>query len=462
MSEFICTSPIDGIELFSGHYATQDTIATVLQKARTAQKQWAQIPLAERLSILQNAITYLHDKKEQIGLEITRQMGRPIRFSPNELNGLKSRGETMLELASDALMDLTPAPKEGVDRFIRRVPVGVVAVLAPWNYPYLTSVNVIIPALAAGNSVILKHASQTPLVSLRWQEAFDEAGLAEGVFQHLFLSHEGTADLLSQKEINYAAFTGSVSGGQAITQALAQRLAGAGFAGAGLELGGKDPAFVRADADLAYAVTELADGAFFNSGQSCCGVERIYVADTLFDDFVPLFIAEAEKLKLGDPLSSDTTLGPMVSGQAADAVREQIGDALDKGAKAHLPLDTSQGSAYMLPQILTQVSHEMDVMCEESFGPVIGIMPVKDDDEAIRLMNDSAYGLTASIWSGDKAQAESIGNRLETGTVFLNRCDYLDPYLAWTGVKNSGRGCTLSRLGYESLTRPKSFHFKTI
>jgi acyl-CoA reductase-like NAD-dependent aldehyde dehydrogenase len=251
-----------------------------------------------------------------------------------------------------------------------------------------------------------------------------------------------------------------VAGGHAVVHAAADR-----FIGLGLELGGKDPAYVRADADLPHAVANLVDGAFFNSGQSCCGIERIYVHADVYDDFVEGAVAEARRLRLGNPLDEDTSLGPVVRASAAAFVRGQCAEAVAAGARALLdprdfPAD-EPGSAYLAPQILVDVDHSMRVMSEESFGPCVGIMRVRDDDEAVALMNDSAYGLTASVWTRDEPAALAIGARVETGTFFMNRCDYLDPALAWTGVKDSGRGCTLSRIGFESLTRPKSFHLRT-
>jgi len=452
---FQCLSPIDGHVVYSDIHHSDKSIEGALQHARMAQKDWQLTSLDERLKKLRIATDYLYDLRDEIGLEITNQMGRPVKYSAGELAGVKERSDQMLGLAKPALADVRPEPVDGFDRKIERVPLGVVVVLAPWNYPFLTSVNAIIPALAAGNAVILKHSEQTPLVALRYKQAFEAAGLPAGVFQHLFLTHNGAAKLVADTRVDYVAFTGSVGGGQAITKATSDK-----FIGVGLELGGKDPAYVRADADVAQAAISLADGAFFNSGQSCCGIERIYVAHELFDEFVTGVVSEARKLVLGDPRLPETTLGPMASVSGADAVRQRIKDAIKQGAVAHLPFNKNWGSAYLAPQVLTNVTHEMDVMTEETFGPVVGIMAVDDDQQAISLMNDSNYGLTASIWTRDVAAATAIGARLETGTVFLNRCDYLDPSLAWTGVKNSGRGCTLSSIGYEQLTRPKSYHFK--
>ena len=372
---------------------------------------------------------------------------------------LPSARATWWRSRKSALAPVDPGPKEGFKRWIQRDPLGLVLVVAPWNYPFLTAVNTIVPALMAGNAVILKHASQTLLVGERFQAAFDAADLPKGLFQNFALTHEQTARLIATRAIDQVNFTGSVAGGQAIEAAAAGR-----FLGVGLELGGKDPGYVRADADMAHAVETLVDGAFFNSGQSCCGIERIYVEKSRYSEFVERAVALTKTYVLGNPLDEATTLGPMVKADAAEFVRGQIASAVRAGAKTLIdPKSFAQdkaGTPYMAPQIVVDVDHQMSLMREESFGPVVGIMAVRDDEEAIKLMNDSAYGLTAAIFSKDAEAAARIGQELETGTVFLNRCDYLDPALAWTGVKDTGRGVTLSALGYETLTRPKSFHFR--
>ncbi|MGH7057424.1 MAG: aldehyde dehydrogenase family protein, partial [Acetobacteraceae bacterium] len=336
---------------------------------------------------------------------------------------------------------------------------GVIFALVPWNYPYLTAINSVLPALMAGNVVVLKHAAQTLLAAVRLQSAFDGAGFPNGVFQHLFITDAQADRLISSGLPDMVCFTGSVAGGRVVAGAAAPR-----FIPVGLELGGKDPAYVRPDAKLDFAVENLVDGAFFNSGQSCCAVERIYVHRDVYDAFVEGFVGLAGQYVLGNPTEPATTLGPLVRTAAAEAVRVQIQAALRAGARAHLdaksfPADRP-GTPYLAPQVLTEVNHQMAVMREESFGPVIGIMKVADDEEAIGLMNDSRYGLTASVWTEDLAAAERIGARTETGTFFVNRCDYLDPALAWTAVKDSGRGASLSGLGFAQLTRPKSFYVR--
>jgi len=452
-------SPIDGSVVVERELASSAQIEAALAAAAAAQRTWRARPLAERAALCGKLVDAFVARTAEIAPELTRQMGRPIRYSPGEMRGFEERARTMIALAPEALADVQVGDKPGFRRFIRRDPLGVVLVLAPWNYPYLTSVNAIVPALMAGNAVLLKHSDQTPLCAERYTAAAREAGLPDGVLGHLHCTHDDVARMVGDPRVAYVAFTGSVEGGHAVERAARER-----FVGVGLELGGKDPAYVRADADLAHAVENVIDGAFFNSGQSCCGVERIYVHEKLYDDFVAGCVELTYKYVLGNPLQEQTTLGPMVRTRAADLVRAHVAEAVSKGARALIDerrFPASQpGTAYLAPQLLTGVDHTMRVMVDETFGPVAGIMKVKSDEEAVRLMNDSRYGLTASIWTRDAEAAERLGDQVETGTVFLNRCDYLDPALAWTGVKDSGRGCTLSKLGYGYLTRPKSFHLR--
>jgi len=405
-------------------------------------------------------LDWLLERADQIGEELTWQIGRPIAYSPNEIRrGFQERVNYMNSIAERELADVALEPKENFQRFIRREPLGVVLVLAPWNYPWLASVNAVVPALLAGNSVILKIAQQTPLVAERYAEAFKAAGLPDGVFQFLHIDHDQVAEVIRDSRIGFVALTGSVAGGHAVQRAASER-----FIATGLELGGKDPAYVRPDAPMQATIENLVDGAMFNSGQSCCAVERIYVHRDVYDQFVEGFVELTKQYRLGNPLDPATTLGPMVRADAAEKARAHIASALRKGAKALIDPAlfpaAKEGTPYLKPQVLVNVDHSMLVMTEETFAPVVGIMPVKDDDEAIKLMNDSRYGLTASIWTVDVDVAIRIGDQIETGTWYMNRCDYLDPALAWTGVKDSGRGCTLSKLGFEAFTRPKSFHLR--
>ncbi|MHC8358597.1 aldehyde dehydrogenase family protein [Pseudomonas sp. LB3P81] len=452
-------SPVDGRVYVERQCADQAQVEQALTAAATAQLLWQRRPLSERAALCSAAVDAMLSMQADIVPELAWQMGRPVRYGAGELRGLAERARHMIAIAPEALAAVEPDPVAGFRRFIKREPLGTVLVVAPWNYPYLTAVNTIIPALMAGNSVILKHATQTLLVGERFAEAMRRANLPEGLFHNLLLGHQQTSAIIASGRVQQVNFTGSVEAGKAMEGAATGR-----FIGVGLELGGKDPAYVCADANLEHAVENLVDGSFFNSGQSCCAIERIYVDQKIYPAFVERFVNLTGQYVLGNPLDEATTLGPLITPGAADFVRGQIADALAQGAKAlidpkYFPAD-APGSAYLAPQVLVDVNHQMSVMRDESFGPVVGIMPVAGDDEAIALMNDSAFGLSASLWTQDLAAAERLGNEIAAGTVFMNRCDYLDPALAWTGVKNSGRGVTLSRLGYEHLTRAKSFHLR--
>ena len=452
-------SPVDGRIFVERPLNIAADIVRALDGAQQAQRAWAALPLERRCELLSRSVDAFVARAPDIAGEITWQMGRPIAHSPGEVRGFEERARYMLGVAPEALAPVRPGEKAGFERQIKRVPLGTIVVVAPWNYPYLTAVNAVLPALIAGNAVILKHSHQTPLCAERFLEAFTAADVPDGVFQYLHLSHTDTARLMGDHRAAGVCFTGSVSGGRAVVAATA-----AGFATSGLELGGKDPAYVRADANLAHAVESLTDGAFFNAGQSCCGIKRIYVEASRYEEFVGGVVELTRQYRLGSPLDPQTTLGPVVRTAAAEAVRAQVREAVARGARALIDEASfpgaSPGTPYLAPQVLVDVDHSMAIMREETFGPAVGIMKVASDEEALRLMNDSEFGLTAAIYSADVERAEALGDALETGTVFLNRCDYLDPALAWTGVKHSGRGCTLSRLGFEQLTRPKSYHFR--
>ena len=454
--ELKCISPVD-----CSLYAVREALSLAaarqaVAKAHAAQAEWAACPLAERIDLVRTAVAIIGQQNEDIVPELAWQMGRPVCYG-GEFGGFQERASYMADIAPHSLAPIAIEDSDKFQRYIKRVPHGAVLVIAPWNYPYLTAINAVAPALIAGNVVLLKHATQTILVGERLAKAFHQAGVPADVFQNLYLDHATTAQLIADKSFGFVNFTGSVGGGRAIEQAAA-----GSFTGLGLELGGKDPGYVMSDADVEAAADTLIDGAMFNSGQCCCGIERIYVADAVFDQFVEKAVSIVNGYKLGNPLDPDTTLGPMAHERFAALVRAQTEDAVLRGARALIDPAAfpANNGAYLMPQILLDVDHTMPVMREESFGPVVGIMKVKDDAEAIRLMNDSDYGLTAALWTHDLDHATQVADQLETGTVFMNRCDYLDPALCWTGCKDTGRGGSLSEIGFHNLTRPKSYHMK--
>lgn len=452
-------SPVDGRVYLERPALTPDAARAAVARAKAAQPAWAARPLEDRIALVRAGVAKLAEMKDVLVGELAWQMGRPTRYG-GEFGGVAERTDYMSGIAATALAPMVAEHSDRFERRITREPVGVVFIIAPWNYPYLTTINTLAPALIAGNTVMLKAATQTLKVGERLAEAFHAAGVPADVFQNVVLDHDTTEALIAARSFGFVNFTGSVGGGAAI-----ERAAAGTFTGLGLELGGKDPGLVLPDADLDLAVDGLMDGAMYNAGQCCCGIERIYVHDSLIDDFVEKAVAWVGQLRLGNPFDAATTLGPMANRRFAATVRAQTAEAIAAGAqalidpKAH-PAD--DGGAYLAPQILVNVDHSMRVMREESFGPVVGIMPYRDDSEAIQLMNDSPYGLTASIWTQDADRAAAIGAQVETGTVFMNRCDYLDPALTWTGVKDTGRGTSLSHLGFMSVTRAKSWHLRKV
>ena len=452
-------SPVDGRVYVERAPAAAAEIDATLQRARAAQRHWQALPIAERAALMQRFCAEFEARSAQIATELSWQMGRPIRYAPNEVRGTLERARYMIGIAAAALTDIDPGAKPGFRRFIRHEPLGVVFTVAAWNYPYLIAVNSVVPALLAGNTVILKHSAQTPMCAERFAECFVAAGLPPGVFQVLHLQHADTEAVIRDARVAFVAFTGSVAGGPAVQRAAAER-----FIGVGLELGGCDPVYVRHDADLAHAIENIVDGAYFNSGQSCCGLQRIFVHESVHERFTAGCIDLIRQYQLGDPLDPATTLGPVVRTAAADTIRVQLRSAIAAGARpaideAEFALSRA-GTPYLAPQLLLDAPATSTVMREEIFGPVAGVMKVHSDEEAVQRMNDSPFGLTAAIWTRDEAAALALGAQVDTGTWFMNRCDYLDPALAWVGVKDSGRGCTLSVVGFEHLTRPKSFHLR--
>jgi acyl-CoA reductase-like NAD-dependent aldehyde dehydrogenase len=434
-------------------FDTAEKIETKVRDAQTAFARWRRVPLAERVQELRKGLDYFRDHQDTIAADITMQMGKPIREAHNEFGGLFERAEHMLAIAEDTLRPEPLPPQEGFQRRIEREPLGVVLDIAAWNYPLLIAVNVVVPALAAGNAVLLKHSAKTPICGEHFQRAFDHL---PGLMTNLVLSHDQTSDLIRDPRIAHVVFTGSVNGGRHVHRTAAGR-----FIDVGLELGGKDPAYVADDADLAFTVPRVVDGALYNAGQSCCAIERVYVHRKVYDVFIEQALDALQRFQPGDPMDPGTTLGPLADPAAIEVLDRQVQDALRRGARLLAGggrLGGSRGNFY-LPTLLADVDTHAEVMYEESFGPLLPVRSVEDDAEALEQMNASRYGLTASVWTRSRERAEWFAARLEAGTVYQNRCDYLDPGLPWTGVKDSGRGSSLSRYGYYALTRPKSIHF---
>lgn len=436
---------------------TEAELAAILNRMRAAQQKWRNVPVAERVEVCRGFVDAFRAMKEPVALDITRQMGKPLSQARREVDTTLDRAETMLRLAAGALQDEELPPKEGFHRFIRREPLGIVLDIPAWNYPLLITVNCVVPALLAGNAVLIKHARLTPLCGDAFAEAFRKTSLPADLVASVHVNHKIIGRLIEKRAVDFISFTGSVEGGREV-----YRQASAQLLDMGLELGGKDPALVCEDVNFDFAVANLVDGAFYNAGQSCCAVERIYVARPLYRKFVDAYVAEVQKYKVGNPEDAVTDIGPLAQRKALDFMDFQVGQAAGRGARLLTGGKRVPGRGYYFqPTVLVDVDHGMSVMAEESFGPIIGIMPVDTEDEGVRLMNDSPYGLTASIWTEDPARGEALAARTAAGTVYLNRCDYLDPELAWVGIKDSGHGCTLSRLGFHYLTRPKSFHLRT-
>jgi acyl-CoA reductase-like NAD-dependent aldehyde dehydrogenase len=447
-----------------GMYAIQDFlgIQTAVAAARKAAAAWRAVDLGKRVDHVRAGLKYFETHREAIAADITSQMGKPIQQSKNELNGFFERAEWLAASAGTVLVPEILPPKPGFQRRIEHVPLGVVLIIAPWNYPLLTAVNGVATALLAGNAVILKHSSLTPAIGQHFQNAFGKLGPVADVLQSLLADHEDLGKAIRECDIDHVIFTGSVEGGRIVQANAASRTAANRFIDCSLELGGKDGAYVAADADVAAAAAGLVDGAMYNAGQSCCGIERVYVHKKVYKQFLERCEALVAEYVLGNPKEQGTTLGPLASAKAAQGMLAQVEAAKAKGAKviAGGGVRLIGKATFFGPTLLTGADNAMDVVREENFGPILPILSVADDEEAVRLVNDSPYGLTSAIYTTDVERADRFAAAADTGTVFMNRCDYLDPALPWTGVRDSGRGTTLSKYGFYSLTRRKAIHFR--
>ncbi|KAI0555620.1 aldehyde dehydrogenase [Xylaria curta] len=429
--------------------------------ATEAFKTWRETSLTDRTIIVKKALGLLEKQKDELAEELTVQMGRPIAYTGVEITTAIKRANYLIKISEETLKDTEGEAEKGFKRFIRKVPVGPVLVIFAWNYPYLILVNSLIPALLAGNTVILKPSPQTPTIAEHFTKIFSEAGLPSGVLQYF---HCGSPlimeSMVRDPKVSLICFTGSVAGGLAVQKAASDRIVNVG-----LELGGKDPAYVREDVDLDWAAAEIVDGSIFNSGQSCCAIERVYVHEKIYSSFIEATQKVLKGYRIGDPLEKDTQIGPVISKRSKETIEAHIKDALEKGAKDVTPEALASSTLpsrgnFVIPTLLVDVNHGMRIMTEETFGPVVCLQMVKDDDEAVQNMNDSEFGLTASIWTKDTDKGYELSQRVEAGTVFVNRADFPSPDLAWTGWKNSGKGVTLSRFGFDQFVKLKSFHLK--
>ncbi|KAL0087261.1 aldehyde dehydrogenase [Phycomyces blakesleeanus] len=455
-------SPVNQEPAFSVRCITNEEFDQAVDRAEKAFSGWRKVPVSERVKIIQKFCDIFDTKQEEVAESLVQQMGRPRRYGGGEIKGVRERSSYMCSVAEESLKDEVVEEQSNVKRYIKKEPLGPIFIIASWNYPYLTAVNNVIPALLAGNPVLLKQSLQTPKCAELFVKVLHEAGVPEDIVQSVVLTDSGSEYATNHPGIKFVSFTGSVAVGKKIRKSLGTTKP---LIGSGMELGGKDPAYVLSDSDIAYAAENIVDGAFFNSGQCCCSIERCYVDAKVYDKFVEKAVAITKGYVLGNPNDMETTIGPMANIQFANNVRAQLKDAESKGAKLLIATEKyfsqdKTGSTYIGPQIVVNVNHDMVIMKEETFGPVLAIMPVSSEEEAIRLMNDSDYGLTASIWTTDAEKAIRIGDQIETGTWFMNRCDYIDPALPWVGAKDSGSGFSMSKHGFNAFVRQKSYHLK--
>ncbi|PSJ59506.1 aldehyde dehydrogenase family protein [Kumtagia ephedrae] len=458
---FSVTSPVDGSVYATRAYADGAAMEAALARARAALRSWRRTPLAERLAILLRFGEEMQARAAQLAEMLAWQIGRPL-WQADETPRLALVGRLLADVAAETLAD-TPYPAdENIRRYVRPIAGGLHLSICAWNYPTAMLGYLVTAPLAAGNVVIFKHSPQTPLIAEVAEEAFRAAGGPEGVFQSLHLDHADAERLIASGAFNAVNFIGSVNGGRRVHAAAAGT-----FTQVHLELGGKDPAYIRADADLSAAVPQIAEGSFSNAGQSCCSVERIYVDRAIHDRFVEALVAEAAKWTIGHPIAEKPMLGAVVRASAADTIRGMAEQAVRAGARRLMPETGARraaelGAAYVAPEVLVGVDHGMAIMRDELFGPVACIQAVDGDDQAVALMNDSDFGLSASIWTQDIDRGAALLDEVEAGTVYLNRCDHADLYLPWGGVKNSGMGRTNGRAGLIEATAAKAYHVRSV
>ena len=438
---------------------TEDTAETIQEKfqlLREGQKQWAAVPLAQRISAIEKFYTLLDERKDELAETLTREVGKPIQQSYNELNGARKRIEYFIKNSAKWLAEEWITEEDATREKIVYEPLGVIANISAWNYPYLVGVNVFIPALIGGNGVLYKPSEYSTLTGLHIQRLLYLSGIPENAFS-IVIGKAAAGQALLDLPLDGYFFTGSYRTGKYIAEQTAGKLVPVQ-----LELGGKDPLYIMDDVDDVNAVAEAAlEGAVYNAGQSCCAVERIYVQENIYDKFVNAFVAQAKKLVTGNPMDKKTDIGPVSRKEQLTFLAEQVEDAKQKGGNIMSGGATAKSAGYFFePTVVINASHQMKLMTDESFGPVIGIQKVKDDNEAVQLMKDTPYGLTAAVYSKSYDRAEKVMKQMDTGTVYWNCCDRVSAALPWSGRKNSGLGATLSYHGIRAFVQPKAYHLR--
>ena len=449
-------NPATDRHLISIEEETAENLKNKFQKAKEAQVNWAKTPLKKRLAAIEKFKSLITEEKDNLARVLTNEVGKPITQSKNELNGLLTRIDFFLKETPKVLKEEKVSAKDAaISEKIVKEPLGVIANISAWNYPYFVGSNIFIPALLTGNAVLYKPSEYASCTGTLISQLLHDAGVPQELFV-LIIGGGKVGEELLKLPLDGVFFTGSYATGKKINEQVAPTLTKVQ-----LELGGKDPVYVCEDVDIKMAATSLADGAFYNNGQSCCAVERIYVHQTIYDSFVESFVSDVKNFVIGDPLSEKTYIGPLTRSAQIEVLENQIKDALAKGAKVLTGgKKINRAGSYFEPTVLTEVNHDMLLMKEESFGPIIGIQKVSGDEEAIKLMNDTEYGLTAGVYTQDEKRAESILKQVNSGTVYWNCCDRVSPSLPWAGRGHSGIGCTLSHYGIETFLRLKAWHGK--
>lgn len=437
----------------------KETLDKKLDLLKQGTKEWGQLGINKRIEIIKNFVSELEKNKEGLSFVLTRETGKPLQESHNEVNGAIYRTQYFIDNADHWLSKKIVHTEGNTQEFLSFDPLGVVANISAWNYPFLVGVNVFVPALLAGNTVFYKPSEYATLTGLNIEKALRDAGVPENAFQ-CAIGDKEVGEVLLDYPLDGYFFTGSYKTGQYIAKRVADKLVPVG-----LELGGKDPLYITDDVlSVEQAAASALEGAFYNNGQSCCAVERIYVHEKIYDAFTREFVAQAEDLEIGDPFDPEINQGPITRGQHLDFLEAQVKDATSKGATLLIGgqrLEDEEGN-YFPPTVLVGVDHTMDIMKEETFGPVIGIQKVTSDNNAIELMQDTQYGLTAGVFCQDQERATKILDQIDSGNSYINCCDRVSPYLPWSGRKNSGLGSTLSYLGILAFAKPRGHHVRTL